>query len=206
MRDARLLVPDTVVLDGLDAAVAAAFDAALQRLADAGARIQRLPVPEFAEIGALHLRGTLAGAESWAWHRQLLAERGDDYDPRVSSRIRAGEKMSAADYIDLLAARQRWGAQLRARLAGFDALLMPTVPVVAPPLAELQTSDAAYFAANGLILRNPTLINFLDGCALSLPCQGPGEAPVGLSLAAPGGRDAELLALGLGVEQLLASR
>ena len=111
--------------------------------------------------------------------------------------------MNAADYIDLLAARRRWIAQVTQRMAGFDALALPTVPIVAPRIAELEASDAAYFAANGLILRNPALINFLDGCALSLPCHSAGEAPVGLMLAAPGGHDREILLLGEGVERAL---
>ena len=82
---------------------------------------------------------------------------------------------------------------------------MPTVPQVAPPIAELERDDARYAEANLLMLRNPTLINFLDGCALSLPCHCPGEAPVGLMLAAAGGADARLLALGLAVEALWRS-
>ncbi len=200
---ARLAVPETVVLDGMDDAVARAFERALSHLSAAGARITRLAVPEFAEFAALHVRGSLAAAEAWAWHRALLAERGDEYDPRVASRIRGGERMNAADYIDLLAARRRWIAQVTQRMAGFDALALPTVPIVAPRIAELEASDAAYFAANGLILRNPALINFLDGCALSLPCHSAGEAPVGLMLAAPGGHDREILLLGEGVERAL---
>ena len=202
---ARLAVPETVVLDSMDSAVAAAFERALTRLSAAGARITRLAVPEFAQFAALHARGSLAAAEAWAWHRALLAERGSGYDPRVASRIRGGERMNAADYIDLLAARRRWIAQVQARVAGFDALVLPTVPIVAPRIADLEASDVAYFAANGLILRNTTLINFLDGCALSLPCHGAGEAPVGLMLAGLSGRDSGVLALGEGVERVLAA-
>ena len=203
LRDARLAVPETLVLDGMDAPVAAVFERACARLQAAGARLQRIAVPEFAELGRLHAHGTLAGAEAWAWHRHLLAERSAEYDPRVGLRMQGGAQMGAADYIDLLAARRRWIAQVEARIAGLDALLMPTVPVVAPRIADLQASDEAYFAANALILRNPTLINFLDGCALSLPCQPAGEAPVGLMLAAAGGRDRELLALGEAAQRVL---
>ncbi len=206
LRDARLAVPETVVLDGLEPPVAAAFEAALARLSAAGARIQHIAVPEFAEMSRLHARGTLAGAEAWAWHRHLLARRAAEYDPRVGLRLQGGAQMSAADYIDLLAARRRWIAQVEARAAGFDALLLPTVPLLAPRIDALHASDEAYFAANALILRNPTLINFLDGCALSLPCQAPGEAPVGLMLAAAGGQDHALLGLGEAVEQALRQR
>jgi len=206
LRDARLAVPDTVVLDGLEPPVAAAFEAALARLSAAGACIRHIAVPEFDELGRLHARGTLAGAEAWAWHRHLLARRAAEYDPRVGLRLQGGAQMSAADYIDLLAARRRWIAQVEARAAGFDALLLPTVPLLAPRIDALQASDEAYFAANALILRNPTLINFLDGCALSLPCQAPGAAPVGLMLAAAGGQDHALLGLGEAVEQALRQR
>ncbi|HRP26864.1 MAG TPA: amidase [Burkholderiaceae bacterium] len=201
---ARLAVPETVVHDGVDVVVAAAFERALGALSEAGARITRLAVPEFAEFAGLHARGTLAAAEAWAWHRALLAKHETQYDRRVSSRIRGGERMNVADYIDLVAARGRWIAQVQARIAGFDALVLPTVPIVAPRIDALEASDDAYFAANGLVLRNPTLINFLDGCALSLPCHRTGEAPVGLMLAGTGGRDSEILALGQGVEQVLS--
>ena len=204
LRHARLAVPQTVVLDGMDATVAATFERALQRLADAGAHVIQVDIPEFAELPALHARGTLAAAEAWAWHRALLSERGDGYDPRVASRIRGAQAMGAADYIDLLHARRHWIAQVGARIAAFDALVMPTVPVVAPPITELQASDAAYAAANALLLRNPTLINFLDGCALSLPCHARGHAPVGLMLAGPAMADARILALGEAVEAALA--
>lgn len=204
LQGARLALPQTVVLDGMDGQVAAAFERACARLQAAGARLTPLAVPEFAELAPLHARGTLAGAEAWAWHRALLAKHAAAYDPRVASRILGAQHMGAADYIDLLAARRRWIAQVEARTAGFDALLLPTVPVVAPPIAALQASDDAYTAANGLILRNPTLINFLDGCALSLPCHAPGEAPVGLMLAGCALSDARILALGAAAEAALA--
>ncbi len=203
LRHVRLALPETLVFDGMDAAVATSFERACARLSAAGVHLERIAVPEFDELAQLYARGSLAGAEAWAWHRGLLTARGAEYDPRVGSRILGGQHMGAADYIELVAARQRWIAQVEARIAGFDALLMPTVPVVAPPIALLQASDEAYFAANGLILRNPSLINFLDGCALSLPCHLPGEAPVGLMLAGAAGRDRDILTLGAAVEQVL---
>ena len=148
-------------------------------------------------------RGSFAAAEAWAWHRGYLEKRAAEYDPRVGGRIAVGARMSAADLLDLMAARKRWIAAVETRIAGFDALLMPTVPQVAPRIDTLVQDDEAYFRANGLMLRNPMLINFLDGCALSLPCHAPGAAPVGLMLAAAGGRDRHLLALGQAVEAAL---
>ena len=198
----RLAMPRTVALDGMDATVAASFEAALATLSRAGAQISEIAIPEFAQLGAINAKGGLAAAEAWHWHRELIQRAGDRYDPRVRVRILRGREMSAADYIDVLAARTAWIGAVEARTAPFDALVMPTVPVVAPRIDEL-TDDAAFGATNLLILRNPTFINFLDGCALSLPCHRPGEAPVGLMIAGAGGRDRAILSIGQAVEQAL---
>ena len=90
------------------------------------------------------------------------------------------------------------------RLARFDAYLMPTVAVIAPAIAAVETVDS-FLAANMLLLRNATVVNFLAGCAISIPCSAPGAAPVGLSVATVGGRDDALLALAESVEQALRS-
>ena len=205
LRGLRLAVPTTVVLDRMDAHVAASFAAALTRLSAAGAQVTEIAVAAFGESQAINAKGGFTAAEAWAWHGALIARAGERYDPRVVSRIARGEAMSAADYIELLGARARWINDVEATIAGYDALLMPTVPVVAPVIADLVASDEAYFRANGLILRNPTMINFLDGCALSLPCQASGSAPVGLMVAGPALSDQRILAIGLAIEERLRS-
>jgi amidase/aspartyl-tRNA(Asn)/glutamyl-tRNA(Gln) amidotransferase subunit A len=201
----RLAVVRPFFLDGMDAQVGQAFERSLSRLADAGARVESLDLPELALLPEPRQRGWITAAEAWAWHRGRLAERGALYDPRVAQRIRAGETIAAADYLDALAARRRLIAAVAARLRGFDAVLSPTVPVVAPLLAPLLASDEAFFATNALLLRNTAFVNAIDGCAISLPCQAPGELPVGLMLWQAGGRDDALLDLALQVEQTLAS-
>ena len=202
-RGLRLAVPGTVVLDGMDAHVTASFQAALTRLSAAGAQVCEIPVPAFASLGGINAKGGFTAAEAWAWHRHLIARAADRYDPRVVSRILRGKDMSAADYLDLLHARARWVAEVEARMAGFDALIMPAVPIVAPAVAELAASDEAYFRANALMLRNPSLINFLDGCALSIPCHAAGSAPVGLMVAGPALSDQRILSVGLAIETAL---
>jgi Asp-tRNA(Asn)/Glu-tRNA(Gln) amidotransferase A subunit family amidase len=112
--------------------------------------------------------------------------------------------MSAADYIDLLAARRDWIARMDRALESIDALLTPTVPTVAPPIATLIADDAAFFATNALLLRNPSLVNLLDGCALSVPCHAADELPVGLTIWSGAGRDDEVLDAGLAIESALA--
>ncbi|WP_194724240.1 amidase [Noviherbaspirillum malthae] len=201
----RFAIPRTLAFDGIDAAVSAAFEAACASLSKAGASLVEIDVPEFAELAHINRQGGFIAAESWAWHEQMLGEREAEYDPRVAVRIRRGAAMSAADYITLLGERKRWSAGVGKRLAeaGCDAFLMPTVPVVAPPIAALRDSDELFTSTNLLMLRNPTLINFVDGCALSLPCHKPGDAPVGLMVAGLNGQDEQILALGAAVEAAL---
>lgn len=199
----RLAVPTTLMLDGLEPAVAAAFERTLAALRVAGAHIEDRAMPLLDELASINATGGFSAAESWAWHRHRLAEHGALYDPRVAQRIRRGEAMSAADYIDLLHARREWIARMEAALAGFDALLSPTLPMVAPPIAPLLASDEAFFATNARLLRNPAVVNMLDGCALSLPCQAPGEMPVGLMVWSSALRDDTVLDTSLAIESAL---
>jgi aspartyl-tRNA(Asn)/glutamyl-tRNA(Gln) amidotransferase subunit A len=202
----RLTVPQTLVLDALDATVAHAFARSLSRLSGAGARVVEIPLAELAEVAQINAPGGFSAVEAWATHRDAMRSRRDAFDPRVAARIALGEPVSAADYIVMQRRRQDWIGRTTRALAGFDALVCPTVPIVAPPIADLMASDEAFFKANGLLLRNTFPINFLDGCAFSLPCHEDGELPVGLMLAAPGGRDAALAGVALAVEAALQGR
>ncbi|MES2098601.1 MAG: amidase [Pseudomonadota bacterium] len=196
----RLAVPTTVMLDGLDASVARAFERALATLRAAGAQIDEIALPALADVPP-----SFSPPEAWAWHRHLLATRQAEYDPRVAMRIRRGEGVSAADYIDLLQVRRAWIAKVEAAMTGFDAMLSPTVPIVAPPIAPLIASDDAFFATNALLLRNPSLVNMLDGCALSLPCHADAEMPVGLMVWSGALRDDAVLDVSLTIEAALAA-
>ena len=169
----------------------------------AGARIVDLPLTELGEYRAINVNGGFAPIEAYAWHRPLLARRGDAYDPRVRTRIERGGGMTAVAYIELCAARADLIARVAARTADFDALLMPTVPITAPPIAAFQR-DEDYFRLNALILRNPSVINFLDRCAITLPIQQPGAAPVGLMVVGEHGGDRHLLAIARGIESAMA--
>ncbi|TCQ95489.1 amidase [Neorhizobium sp. JUb45] len=202
----RLAVPQTIVLSDMDEHVASTFAAMLSLLSKAGAKIVEIDVPEFAKLATINAKGGLIAAEAWHWHRELLESRGDDYDQRVRGRILRGRDISAADYLDVLAARTAWQHGVNEKLAGFDAVIMPTVPTIAPAGAPLQTDDATFFATNGLMLRNPTMINFLDGCALSVPCHAAGTAPVGLMIAGGQMTDAKILSVGLSIELALKVR
>jgi aspartyl-tRNA(Asn)/glutamyl-tRNA(Gln) amidotransferase subunit A len=197
-----LAVPTTVALDELEDEVARTFERALEVLSRQGALIERIAVPEFLDVGVMNAKGGFAASESYAWHRYLLTSKGDVYDPRVSSRILRGEGLSAADYIDLLNARRSLIARTAARLAPYDALVMPTSAITPPRISDL-ADDKAFTKANLLSLRNCTLINMIDGCAISLPAHREGEAPVGLMLAASGGSDRRIFELAAGMEDVI---
>ncbi|MBI3710088.1 MAG: amidase [Proteobacteria bacterium] len=199
----RFVVPQRYVLDDMDAHVARSFDAALKRLSAAGARLVEQPFAELEELPGIYAKGGPGAAEAYHWHRELLAKGRDRYDRRVAPRILRGAEMTAADYLDVLGARKDLIARVDRLTAPFDAVVMPTVPIVAPALAPLVADDAAYADANKLILRNTTVGNFLDRCALTIPCHEPGTGPVGFSLMAEHGADRRLLAMGLAVEAAL---
>src|SRR5450830_1602737 len=200
----RLALPQTVLLDALEPAVAQAHAHALTRLSAAGAQLIEIPLSELAEIPRLNAPGGFSPVEAYAVHHLRLARARAQFDPRVAARIELGAPVTAREYIAMQDHRADWIARVEAQLEGFDAVLCPTVPVLAPAIDALVASDEAFFKANGLLLRNTFAFNYLDGCAFSLPCQAAGELPVGLMLASVRGDDARLASVALAVEQALA--
>jgi aspartyl-tRNA(Asn)/glutamyl-tRNA(Gln) amidotransferase subunit A len=194
----RLGVPQSYVLDDLASEVATAFGDVCSRLSRAGARVIDLPLSELNELPAINATGGFAPIEAYAWHKKLMEGRGSDYDPRVRSRIERAGGMTAVEYIQLRAARADLIARVAAQTNGFDALLMPTVAITAPPIAAFER-DQDYRRLNALLLRNTSVINFLDCCAITVPIQTAG-APVGLMIVGEHGADRHLLQLGCGIE------
>ena len=202
----RLAVVKNVFFDGAEPAVAAAFERALKALRAAGARIVEIELPELAELITINATGGFSAAESYAWHRLLLERSGAGYDPRVVQRILRGATMKAHEYIDLIHARRDWIARVETALAPFDAVLSPTVPITAPSIASVAPGaerDDEFFRVNALLLRNPSIVNMLDGCAISLPCHADGELPVGLMLWHAALHDDAVLAVALQAERTL---
>jgi aspartyl-tRNA(Asn)/glutamyl-tRNA(Gln) amidotransferase subunit A len=198
----RLGVVTNYVVDGMDVAVSSIFEAALKRISRSGAVLQEIRLPVLDELPALFVNGGLVAAEAYEWHRGLLERRSAEYDPRVAVRIRRGSLISASDYLALQRLRRilvdRWVQQVDS----FDAIVMPTVPMVAPMICELD-DDEAYGRVNLLMLRNPTVVNALDGCAITIPCHVPDDPPVGMMLATTAGRDWKLLSAAAALERIL---
>jgi len=205
----RLAVVKNVFFDGIEPTVAAAFERSLKALSAAGARIEEIELPELADLQSINATGGFSAAESHAWHRLLLERSGAGYDPRVAQRILRGAGMKAHEYIDLIHARRDWIARMEKALAPFDAVLSPTVPITAPTIASVAPGaerDEEFFRVNALLLRNPSIINMLDGCAISLPCHAAGELPVGLMLWHAALHDDAVLAIALQAERTLQNQ
>ena len=206
LRAYRLAVARTTMLDGLDNTVSRAWQRTLERLRAQGAAIEEIALTEIDELPSINASGGFSAPEAYAWHRALLAGHAASYDPRVALRIGRGASMSAADYVDLVQARRDWIFRMKTRLQGFDAVLSPTVPIVAPlmaPLAPGAERDDAFFAVNAQLLRNTSVVNMLDGCAISIPCHAPDELPVGLMVWHGEMRDDAVLNIALQIERLL---
>jgi aspartyl-tRNA(Asn)/glutamyl-tRNA(Gln) amidotransferase subunit A len=203
LRGRRFAVPTHYALDSLESHVARSFERAIRELRDAGAEIEEIPLAELDELPGINRKGGLSGTEAYALHRERLESHGALYDPRVFVRILRGREQSAAEYLDLIRARTDLQRRVDKQLAEFDAALLPTTPIIAPLLQDLEP-DEAYVRINQLALHNTAVTNFLDRCAISLPCQETGTAPVGLMLMGPHGGDRRTLAIAAAVEVLMS--
>ena len=209
LSDYRLGVCKRYFLDAMDAPVAHAFERTLKTLSAAGARIVDIDLAAMDDLARLNATGGFSPAESYAWHRELLAHHASSYDPRVAARIQRGASMKACEYMDLQRGRADWIIRMGRALGGLDAVLSPTVPITAPTQASVSPGaerDEEFFRINSLLLRNPSAINFLDGCALTLPCHQADEMPVGLMLWQGAMHDHTVLQLALQVEAALSGQ
>jgi aspartyl-tRNA(Asn)/glutamyl-tRNA(Gln) amidotransferase subunit A len=205
LKGLRIGMMTNVVLDDLDAPVASDFERAVASLSASGASITSLNFTALDLLNIINAKGGFAAAEAWHLHRKALETREHDYDPRVALRIRRGAEMSAADYLDVVDARRELIAAFETAFEGFDAWIAPTLSRIAQPLAPLERDVALFGSTNLAVLRNPSIINVLDGCAVTLPIQRIGEAPVGLMVFGPAMHDRAMLAIAAAIEGRLAA-
>ena len=202
----RLAVVKPLMQDALDATVSRAWERSLSRLRAGGAVVHEINLRALDDLPAINATGGFSPVEAYAWHHPLMEKHKASYDPRVLARIMRGAAMTSREYIELQRAWRAWIAEVETALAGFDAVLSPTVPIVAPPIAEVDAGaerDEAFFRVNGLLLRNTAVVNMLDGCGISIPCHQPGELPVGLMVWAPAMQDDTVLNIAAQIEQSL---
>ena len=202
----RLAVPTSLMFDGMAAGVQKAWERSLSKLSKAGVQLVETPMAEIHALAGLLVTGGFSAAESYTWHRQLLAKDEVAYDPRVAARILRGANMKAFEYLDLQKGRAEWIQSIQAALNSFDAALSPTVPVYGPTIESVapgKERDEAFFAVNGLLLRNTSVVNMLDGCALSLPMHQAGELPSSMMVWQGPMHDDAVLNISLTIEDAL---
>lgn len=188
----RLAIPKGGMLEGLDPEVASAFTRICNMASRAGAKILEIDVPPLDVFQTLNPNATIQAVESMAWHRDLIGRRGAEYDPNVRARIEAGDRIAATAYADCLMRREPLSHELDHLTAGFDALIMPTVPIIAPSIETCMRDEGSVRAQ---IIRNTSPFNYFDRPSISIPIHEPGSAPVGLMLVGRRDEDWKLLAV-----------
>jgi aspartyl-tRNA(Asn)/glutamyl-tRNA(Gln) amidotransferase subunit A len=186
------------VMAELDPAVEKAYARALGVIGAAGFAMTEARGIDWTLPGALLAEGRITAVECHAAHGDLLKRIGE-YDPRVAQRIMTATGFPAVSYVAARRKIMRLRLEMARILAAYDAIVMPTVAITPPILADL-AGDEAFFAANARVLRNTLIANVLDCCAITIPIEAPGEPPVGLMLMAPGFTDARLFDLAEMVE------
>lgn len=205
-RPVRCLVPTNVVRDAAEAGLLQRFDNGIGALASAGILdTTESPLALFDEVLASGIQGTIAAYEGWQWHRDLVERGAVHYDPRVLSRLRGGADIPEALYRQALADRARLIGSYQKLMQEFDAILLPTTAISAPPLADFADDDF-YVRTNQLILRNTSIGNSLDTAAISLPLPPTADSPLpaGMMIMRPGGQEQQTLEIALTLERELA--
>ncbi|MFN3657025.1 MAG: amidase [Pseudolabrys sp.] len=200
----RIGVAQGMPLDGLDDTVTKRFDAALAVLRKAGARLADQPLPLIEPWTQVNARGGVQPAEGFAVNRDWLDRRGADIDPNIRARLERARGISAADYLWMVERRAELAGAMDEQLRDLDVLMAPATPIVAPTIAEMTAPDV-FGRKNALLLRNTSMWNFFDCCAISLPLPREGGLPVGLMLVVRNGHDHRLFRIAAAVEKLLGA-
>ncbi len=199
----KLGIMQGMPFESIDDTVAKAWEGAVAALGKAGAKLSDETIALIPDMIACNAKGGFAPTEAFSIHRDRLKRRGGDVDQNIRARIERGGTVSAADYIDMAQERLRLIRAMDARMAGLDALILPTTPIVAPRLDEVATPES-FGQKNMLLLRNTSMMNFFDLCAISLPLPRGQGLSAGLMVVARNGQDDHLFRIAAAVERLFA--
>ena len=200
----RVGIAQGMVLENLDETVAKRFPQAIDALEKAGCRLSNEKLPLIDGMARVNSRGGIQPTEAFTVNRDRLDRRGADIDQNVRARLERARNISATDYIAMVNERAALIAEMDARLADIDVLALPTVPMVAPTMAEMAPPDV-FARKNAMLLRNTSIWNFFDCCAISLPLPRQGGLPTGLMLVVGNGHDRRLFRIAAAVERLFAA-
>jgi aspartyl-tRNA(Asn)/glutamyl-tRNA(Gln) amidotransferase subunit A len=201
----RLAWAETAFWDEADTEVVAAVRRSGDIFANLGAQVRSMAFPEASEALALNPRGGVIAAEAYTIHQARIEAHVDAYDPIVGRRIMQGKTISAAEYLTTTRAWEQLRQQAQQTLRDVDALLVPTTMIPAQPVAEVDIDIAVYNERNLAYLRNTSIGNILNLCAVSLPC-GLTRAglPIGLMIYGKPFQEAMVLRIAYAFEQATA--
>ncbi|MBK0399111.1 amidase [Limibaculum sp. M0105] len=197
-----LIEPDALILDNADAEIEAGYADAIGRIGRAGVRVARGSVPQLAEaLGIAARLSAIVNYEGWVeWGPTIEAHPGVMF-PMIEARFRTGASITAEADREARAALEPLAEAVHALIAERGFLVMPTTPILPPPIERLMADDDYYIARNLLALRNTRLGNLLGCSALTLPTGAP---MVGLMLVGRPGDEVALLRAGRVLERALS--
>ena len=202
-----LLVPESVVLEDLDDQVKAGFESALGWLEDSGVEIKYRPMPVIDRCVDMFFKRPIVGYEAWQHHQSLIQEYEDEYDPFVSQRLKNSRKVTEQEQQSRYQEKTELGIDFNRVMQQqqADGLIYPTVACVPPTIAEAMVPENTT-KINLRCLRNTAAVNYFNGCSMSLPCNLPGDAPVGLMVSLSHNQDDYLYQVAATVEKILNDR
>src|SRR5262245_50880487 len=202
-QDLRLGIPGGYLTDLLDDDVRARFDETAAALRSAGATLMDVPVPHASMTPAVYIH--IHSSEGATFHARTLDSAPERYTPVVRRRLELGRYALAQDYARAMDGREVLRREVAAALEGCDALLLPTLPIPAPPIgAETTTIGGREEPVRALMLRLTQLFNVTGHPAISIPCGVTADRwPVGLQLVGRRLRTSDLLSTAVAIERLL---
>ena len=197
----RLRIPREYFWEDVDPEIEAAVRASVQTFADLGVDVDEIAIDELDDVTEVRARGRLVAVEAYLNFGNEIEADPSALDPVVLSRIMDGEAMQAFEYLSIKRNNERLRERFAASTRHVDALLAPTVPLVAPAVDDVDDHER-YAHTNLLLLRNTAVVNLLGLCALSLPCGFTRNGlPIGLQLIGPAFGERKILRLGQAYEQ-----
>lgn len=200
--DRTFVIPTNFGMDDLDSVVAKEFELAIASLKNAGFNVEERSIDALEELKSLAI-WQFAAVESRSEYDVAYQTMKDAFDPRISSRLERADQVDAVSYRKSLNLRDRLIKAYQVEM-GNQILLMPTVPIMPPSLADLQANDEAYYRVNLQVLKNPTVANVLDCCSISLPFKSDTDT-IGVMLTATALHDYSLLDVARSCEQIFNS-
>ncbi len=199
LKGARLLVLDTIAFDDIEGAPHAGFEAGVERMRDAGAKIEHCALPFVA--AAMALSPLLFAPEAYAIWREVIEAAPEKMHVQVLERFRSGAAVSAPDFIAAWRSLEGYRRDWAAAVAGFDAVIVPTTPIMPPDVARLDRDKEYFVHANLMALRNTRIGNLMGLPALTLPT---GLAATGVQFLGAPMQEEHLLRLGAAAEVAMA--